>query len=1057
MVSLTYVARIANPMPSGYKEVRNQAIVKAKETPMLLSDDPTTPAPKDPTVVYVDSSPNVIAEKQVGLDQDLDNNGYTSAGDVIAYQVVIRNMGNADATGVQVTDMLDSNTDLIAGSVRTTVGNVVVGNANADSSVEVFIGTLPVRRQVTITYLARIASPLDPNVREVTNQAIVTSTNHPDVPTDDPVPPGSQDPTSLPVTGNPLIKAAKTAKLFEDFNTNGVADANDRVLYTISIRNAGNATAQKVVLSDVPDLNSDLEEGTVSTSRGLVKKGNTTGDRNILVDIGALASGESATVSYIVAVPAGVTHLVNQANITSSNAPPVLSDDPNTNMPDDPTRVPISAKPVLTSIKQAILSSDNDGDGIVSPGDELQYIIEVNNIGGDDALNIVMTDTIDIDTTFVASSNRVSQGTSTIVGQSIYADIGDLPPGETATISYRVTINIGINPAKDSVDNQAIFTADNYPRFKSAGPLTPQIPKPTVVYVTPKAHLFVTLDDALLIDADNSGIASGGDTLGYTVEVFNTGVITAENVVFEVSPDPNSTLIIGSVVPSQGIVTSGNRSRQTSVSVSLGDIPPGTSVTISYKVLIKRTISTRVMYLSTQGTATSDNVVPTLSDDPETYNVPDPTLTILGFDPYVDSFLDGDMLIDSDNTGYLNSGDTIRYVLTVHNHGIVEAINTWITDTLEANTSLVIGSVTTSQGTIVTGNTPGDTFWQVDVGTIPAQTGVVMIAYDAVIKSPLVPIDTRKIVHQSKITFNGGQRTRAANIKSLPKAITTRVYTVLSDDPEQGPVDDPTAEFLGAGAFLDPVKSASLVVDADRDGLIDPGDVIQYRITATNVGGNVFVGGVISDTLDAKTTLVNSSVQTTNGTIVTGSTLGDNRVEVHLNDLNVGDTATVTYRAQVNAGASGTISNQALVIEPGQPPIPTDDPESTTPDDPTEDIIGQRPTAITLLSLQARRTATGTVIEWATGSEINTWKYRIYRVDDKGKLRPVPACRNVTATGGVASGASYRCVDRSRTTSAYVLKEFTYIGAGMEFAVSVNRNRASYPTPLLPLANPWSR
>jgi uncharacterized repeat protein (TIGR01451 family) len=422
----------------------------------------------------------------------------------------------------------------------------------------------------------------------------------------------------------------------------------------------------------------------------------------------------------------------------------------------------------------------------------------------------------------------------------------------------------------------------------------------------------------------------------------------------------------------------------------------------------------------------------------------------------MDSFLDGDMLADNDNNGYLSPGDTIRYVLTVHNHGIVEAVNTWLTDTLEANTNLVVGSVTTSHGTIINGNNPGDTFLQVNAGTVPAQTGVVMVSYDAIIDNPVSPPSTRQIIHQTQITFNAGQRTRMA-AQGAPRSAVARVYSIVSDDPEKGPTDDPTAELLGAGSYIDPTKSASLVVDSDRDGLIDPGDIIQYRVTSSNMGSSVFASGVISDTPDAKTTLINGSVQATRGTVVVGNTSGQTRVEVHLDDLEPGDTATVSYRVQVNAGATGTLTNQALVIEPGLDPVPTDDPESTNPDDPTEDTIGQRPTAIDLSRFSAQRTATGTLVEWETTNEVNTWKYRIYRVDASGKRSVVSKCTNIPATGSVGSGATYRCIDKSRKAVSYILEEITFNGAGSEYTTAVNRNRIGYPTPVLPFANRWHR
>lgn len=69
-------------------------------------------------------------------------------------------------------------------------------------------------------------------------------------------------------------------------------------------------------------------------------------------------------------------------------------------------------------------------------------------------------------------------------------------------------------------------------------------------------------------------------------------------------------------------------------------------------------------------------------------------------------------------------GDTLRYLVEITNSGKGVAPNSQITVVVNPDTALLIGSVTTTQGTILAGETVGDTTVTVDLGTVPANGGV---------------------------------------------------------------------------------------------------------------------------------------------------------------------------------------------------------------------------------------------------------------------------------------------------------------------------------------------
>lgn len=129
------------------------------------------------------------------------------------------------------------------------------------------------------------------------------------------------------------------------------------------------------------------------------------------------------------------------------------------------------------------------------------------------------------------------------------------------------------------------------------------------------------------------------------------------------------------------------------------------------------------------------------------------------------------LLVDVDGDGEAEAGDVLRYSVGIDNSGDTEALAVSFSDVLDANSTLVVGSVTTSQGTIVSGNSAGDTAVLIDIGTIGVGASVFM-SFDALINAG-ISISVTEISNQG--TVSGG------NFASL-----------VSDDPDVGGATDPT-------------------------------------------------------------------------------------------------------------------------------------------------------------------------------------------------------------------------------------------------------------------------
>lgn len=102
------------------------------------------------------------------------------------------------------------------------------------------------------------------------------------------------------------------------------------------------------------------------------------------------------------------------------------------------------------------------------------------------------------------------------------------------------------------------------------------------------------------------------------------------------------------------------------------------------------------------------------------------------------------LLVDGNGDGRAGAGDTLLYTVVLGNAGTVDALDVAFSDALDAHTALVAGSVTTTQGTVTTGNDPGDVAVAVDAGIL---AGSATITYQATIDDPL-PAGVRQVVNQ---------------------------------------------------------------------------------------------------------------------------------------------------------------------------------------------------------------------------------------------------------------------------------------------------------------------
>jgi uncharacterized repeat protein (TIGR01451 family) len=777
---ISYKVTINKPLQGGVVQVVNQGIVRSNELPPAPTNDPTVPG-GGPTIVPVVAAPVLAAAKTDTLLIDTAPAG-ASPGDTLLYQVTIGNSGNTAATSVIFNDAPDSNTTLVNGSVQTNLGVVTKGNTAGDTSLSIDIGTLPVGVSVSISFRVTINTPLPAGVTQVANQGIVSGGNSPTVLTDDPDTPAPNDPNVTPISAAPIVDATKTAQLFADVDGNGSTSPGDILLYTITIRNSGNGAATGVTFNDLLDSNTSLVVGSVQASQGSVTKGNGAGDTDVIVSIGAIPGGASMTISYRAAIdnplPAGVTQVANQGIVSGGNIPHTPTNGPTP--PGGGTTTPITTAPLIIASKIDKLFVDADNNRVPSPGDTLLYQITIQNTGNGAAPGMKFSDIPDPNTKLVVGSAQTSQGVVTTGNNagdtSVAVTIGAIPGGgASVTISFLVTINNPIQGGVARVRNQGVASGDSGPAVPTDDPTTPTPGDPTDTPITAAPVLTADKAVSLFADPDNNGVPSPGDTLLYRVTIQNSGNTAATGVTFADTPDANTALVNGSVRTSQGTITGGNAGAPP-VTVNIGVLPSGANVTITFQVTINNPLPPGVTQLVNQGMLNSNELPPVPTNDPTTPQGGDPTITPIVAAPVLAAEKSDILYTDADKSGEFSVGDTVQYVITIANSGTIAATGVAFGDTPDVITTLVVGSVKTSQGSVTKGNSAGDTSLSVDIGVIPAAASVT-ISFQVTINSPL----TREII------FNQG----TVNSNELPPALT--------DDPSTPQPGDPTTTVIKPG------------------------------------------------------------------------------------------------------------------------------------------------------------------------------------------------------------------------------------------------------------------
>ncbi|ULL19837.1 DUF11 domain-containing protein [Paenibacillus sp. H1-7] len=627
------------------------------------------------TVTIPASAPNLTVSKSV-------NGTAATVGDTLTYTIVIKNNGIAAVNNVVVTDPIPAGAVFAAGSV--TINGSTAPSANPAAGIT--IGTVNAGITVTITFQIQVTALLNP--AQLRNRASASFTS------------GSFSGTSLSETivtpvYQPVISLVKSASTSN-------ATVGDTYNYVVQISNTGNYPAAVTLTDNIPD-------GAVFVDNSVIIDNNPIPDVSPVtgIPVGSVAAGTTVTVTFVCTIHSlpATQKLVNTASASYSY---VLPDSRPFSGSAASNTVTIPVSPPNVSVKKTA-SAPN-----VVTGDTLTYTSVVSNNGIANVNNIILSDVLPENVSFITGSVLVNGSPRPSANPSTGIPIGTLAPSTAATVTFEVKI---LMPIPSQINNQSTvsFTSGTFSGSSSSN-----------VTVTP-----VTQPQIALVKSASTSNATIGDTVTYTVNVSNSGNLPAVVTLTDTIP-PGTIFSENSVIV--GVVPQPGSSPVSGIAV--GSVAPGTNVNVSFSVVVtslptpqqlSNTASSTYTYTPPDGRPLTGSAV----SNTVTFPVSATNVTVA----------------KSTTTTAAAVGDTVTYSVLVRNDGLVTINNVLFTDAPPAGSSFVPGSVTINGSSV-----PGNPTTGIALSPIPS-SGFVTVGFSILVNA--IP-STGQLSNQAAVTFTSG-------------------------------------------------------------------------------------------------------------------------------------------------------------------------------------------------------------------------------------------------------------------------------------------------------------
>ncbi|MBL8776714.1 MAG: DUF11 domain-containing protein [Acidimicrobiales bacterium] len=616
-VTFTFSVTLADPVPVPGSIV-NTAVV-SQATTLPTGHPGGDGAERDePDVTGQDQLTFTAPDLRVVKDDGVQ---VRSPGDAYDYTITVHNDGGRDATGIDLTDNLPPGLAFASASDGGTEAAGVVSWPAFD---------LAAGAQRSFTVSVVVDNPLADSITDFLNtaEAADDGTHGPD-----PVPDNNRD-SDLDTTD-----AAVDVAVTKDDGTQ-IRTPGEQYTYTLDVTNQGNQDESGITLTDTlpPGLRFDSASDGGTEAAGVV-----TWPAFSLV--GGASTSRTVTVTVDDPLAAGIDEVVNRATVSSpDDANPANNEDTDTDT--------AAATPDLTITK-------DDGQTVASPGEALTYEVVVDNVGGQNATGVVVTDTLPAGVSFDSASDGGTESAGVVTWPAFDLAVGADP------VTFTVTVIVDDPITAVSLLNTATVADDG------TNGLDP----------TPDDNTALDVDgsvpDLRVVKDDGTQTRTPGESYDYTVTVHNDGGVDATGVTL--------TDTLPAELTFEGATDGGAHDGAPvggEVVWDLGTIAPGDARTVSVSVQVVEPLPNGTTQVVNRASAVDDGA-----------NGPDPT-PANNSDTDTDT-VDGTVdvgVVKDDGTQTRTPGEEYTYSLAVTNDGDENAIDVALADTLPAGLSFVRAS-----------------------------------------------------------------------------------------------------------------------------------------------------------------------------------------------------------------------------------------------------------------------------------------------------------------------------------------------------------------------------
>jgi len=597
--------------------------------------------------------------------------GSGDPGATLVYSIVVANIGNRDAAGVQLNDTVPELATFLPAS--SSPGWSCSPGIFSGSICSLSLGTVAAGTSATSTFAVQLASTFPSDPPPIDNTACALTSTGGDPAAD------NCGHVSTPPGGNPDLQTMKSV-------ASGNGNPGSTPIYSLVVSNLGNRDAAGAQLTEtVPALATFLPGG---SSPGWTCSPSDSAGSTCTLSLGTVAAGGSASRTFAVqlaaAYPPNPPAIENTAcSSSSTGGDPAGNDCGNTTTPPGGT-------PDLQMAKSVASGNGN-------PGSVLVYALEVTNVGTQGAAGVSLQETVPQLTTFHSGSS--SPGWTCTpdgnAGSSCTLAVGTVAAGSSATFMFAVQVASVFPSNPPPIENSACVstTSGGDPSGNDCGNTsTPPGGNP----------------DLLVTKSVASGDGNPGSLLVYALEVSNVGTQGAVGVSLQETVPQLTTFLPAASSPGW-ICAPPEGGAGSTCTLDVGTVAAGSSVTFTFAVQVASTFPADPPPIENSACAsTTSGGDPSGNDCGSTTTPPggNPDLTVT----------------KTVASGDASPGSVLVYQLVVSNIGSQGAAGVSLEETVPQLTSFLPAS--SSPGWTCTPDGNAGSSCTLPVGTVPAGSSV---------------------------------------------------------------------------------------------------------------------------------------------------------------------------------------------------------------------------------------------------------------------------------------------------------------------------------------------